>query len=79
MHLLIRLRYATPLEEGKRSWRVHADGIDATLNKLVPRNFERLIKPYLDADKDEKEAARLVVDRREKRKAMRLAAGVSKK
>lgn len=69
--LMIRLRFATPMEEGQMSWRVRPFGLDQGLSsQLLPHNFTRLVQPYLDVDKDEAAARQLVVDRREKRKAL---------
>lgn len=69
--VLHRLRYATPMEEGKMSWRVRPYGLDQGLaSNLLPHNHARLVQPYLDVDGDEAQARQLVLDRWEKRKAM---------
>lgn len=53
------------------SWRVRPYGLDQGLaSHLLPHNFQRLVQPYQDVDKDEAAARQLVVDRREKRKAL---------
>ena len=76
--ILCRLRYATPLEEGKLSWRVRPSGLDKGLALGIPHNYQRLIAPYLDADKDEAEADQHVVARRERRKALRAEVGIKR-
>ena len=76
--ILRRLRYATPLEEGKLSWRVRPSGLDKGLAQGIPHNYQRLIAPYLDADKDEAEADQHVVARRERRKALRAEVGIKR-
>ncbi len=61
------------------SWRVRPFGIDKGLaSQLLPLNFARLVQPYLDVDGDEAQARQMVVDRREKRKAMLAKAAAAK-
>lgn len=53
------------------SWRVRPSGLDQALSsQLLPHNYKRLLQPYLDVDGDEAAAAQMVVDRRERRKAL---------
>lgn len=53
------------------------NGLDTGLALGLPHNYQRLVAPYLDADKDEAEAHQRVIARAERRKALRVEAGVN--
>lgn len=53
------------------------NGIDTGLALGLPHNYQRLVAPYMDADHDEAEAQQRVVARAERRKALRVEAGVN--
>jgi len=62
-----RLRYATPLEESKRSWRIRPRAVDAQLANILPHYRDRLVAPYLDPDQDEEAVLALRAQRKSRR------------
>jgi len=63
------LRFATPLEESNRSWRVRPTGVDVQLAALLPHFNQRLVAPYTNVDGDDQ----LVADMKQRRKSQRAA------
>jgi hypothetical protein len=74
-----RLRYASPVEESKRTWRVRPSAVDLELATKLPFNYPRLVQPYGDPDGDDALAKQVVLDRLARRKSVIAAHGGSKK
>lgn len=67
---LYSFRYANPAEERARSWRDHPSGIDWGLAKGFSFHEDRLLKPYIDVDRDDNDIKQKMVTVKERRKKL---------
>jgi hypothetical protein len=71
---LCSLRFATPVEESNRSWRVRPTGVDVQLAALLPHFNHRFVAPYTNMDGDDQAVAEMQQRRKSQREAHALSA-----